>query len=53
MSTLAHDPSPWEIFFSGKVVERKAKAAVPHDMGNPGEDPWFKVNAYCIQGIIH
>lgn len=27
------------------------KGMVPHDVGNPGEDPWNKVNSYCIQDI--
>jgi non-lysosomal glucosylceramidase len=51
LATLAHDESPWEIFYNGKVVSRKARGAVPHDVGTPGEDPWFKVNSYCIQDI--
>ena len=28
---------------------RKVKGAVPHDLGNPGDDPWTMVNSYCIQ----
>ncbi len=39
------------IMHSGKQAMRKVKGAVPHDMGNPGESPWTKVNSYCIQDI--
>jgi uncharacterized protein (DUF608 family) len=30
---------------------RKKEGAVPHDMGNPGENPWNRVNSYNIQDI--
>ena len=36
---------------SGKRARRKVKNAVPHDLGNPGDDPWYKVNSYNIQEI--
>lgn len=32
-------------------LERKVRGCVPHDIGNPGEDPWNKINSYCIQDI--
>ncbi len=52
LATLMQDESPWEIMYTGKYVDRKPRGAVPHDMGNPGEDPWNKVNAYCVQDIL-
>ena len=36
---------------SGKKARRKVQYAVPHDLGNPGDDPWYKVNSYNIQEI--
>ncbi|MFX1273224.1 MAG: non-lysosomal glucosylceramidase, partial [Promethearchaeota archaeon] len=30
-----------------KVVPRKPKGAVPHDLGMPQEDPWHSTNAYA------
>jgi len=41
----------WEIMHDGSFAKRKKKGAVPHDIGNPGESPWNKVNSYCIQDI--
>jgi len=32
-------------------VKRLAKWCVPHDVGNPGEDPWIMPNSYNIQQI--
>jgi len=51
IATMKEYKDQWEIMHSGRVATRKAKGAVPHDMGNPGEDPWNKVNSYCIQDI--
>uniref|UniRef100_A0A6B2KY59 NLGase n=1 Tax=Arcella intermedia TaxID=1963864 RepID=A0A6B2KY59_9EUKA len=33
------------------VTKRKVQWAVPHDLGNPGEDPWVLPNAYNLQEI--
>ncbi|MFW9848173.1 MAG: glycoside hydrolase family 116 protein, partial [Candidatus Thorarchaeota archaeon] len=30
-----------------KVVPRKRRGSVPHDLGMPQEDPWHKLNAYA------
>ncbi len=43
------DAEQRRMMYSGKVVMRKARGAVPHDLGAPTEDPWFKVNAYNWQ----
>ena len=37
------------VWFSGARVPRKVRGAIPHDLGAPGEDPWYKVNAYMMQ----
>eukprot|EP00008_Paramoeba_atlantica_P003308 CAMPEP_0201477522 /NCGR_PEP_ID=MMETSP0151_2-20130828/2528_1 /ASSEMBLY_ACC=CAM_ASM_000257 /TAXON_ID=200890 /ORGANISM="Paramoeba atlantica, Strain 621/1 / CCAP 1560/9" /LENGTH=1132 /DNA_ID=CAMNT_0047858269 /DNA_START=73 /DNA_END=3471 /DNA_ORIENTATION=+ len=41
----------WKTLHSGKKARRKVQYAVPHDLGNPGDDPWYKVNSYNIQEI--
>jgi len=41
----------WRTLHSGKKALRKVEGAVPHDLGTPGEDPWFLVNSYNIQPI--
>ena len=51
LATMKQYKEVWEIMHSGRYASRKVKGAVPHDMGNPGEDPWNKVNSYCIQDI--
>ncbi|KAF2076803.1 hypothetical protein CYY_001880 [Polysphondylium violaceum] len=50
-STLIDYNLNWECIHSGSQIPRKAKCAVPHDLGNPGEDPWKRVNAYNIQDV--
>lgn len=35
------------------MMERKAKDCVPHDIGNPGEDPFKLPNSYNYQRIDH
>jgi non-lysosomal glucosylceramidase len=43
LATMKQYSEVWEIMHSGKYAARKVRGAVPHDMGNPGEDPWNKV----------
>jgi non-lysosomal glucosylceramidase len=51
-STLYDDYSiVWKTLHSGKKARRKVQYAVPHDLGNPGDDPWYRVNSYNIQEI--
>jgi len=50
-STLIDYNLNWECIHSGNQIPRKARCAVPHDLGNPGEDPWKRVNAYNIQDV--
>jgi non-lysosomal glucosylceramidase len=45
------DPAMVEIQWSGKLAPRKSAAALPHDVGGPGEDPFLRVNAYRYQDI--
>ncbi len=41
------DNSPHALLVDKKVVPRKRKGAVPHDLGMPQEDPWYRLNAYA------
>lgn len=36
---------------SGVRAPRKRRGVVPHDLGNPGEDPWRMINAYDAQDV--
>ena len=38
-------------FGEGKNHMRKAANSVPHDLGDPEEEPWVKVNSYNIQNV--
>ena len=50
-ATLEDYSQNWKLMSSGKKSRRKIRGAVPHDVGNPGGDPWFSVNSYNIQDI--
>ncbi|MFW9912288.1 MAG: non-lysosomal glucosylceramidase [Candidatus Thorarchaeota archaeon] len=41
------DDRPHTLLVDKKVVPRKPKGAVPHDLGMPQEDPWYSTNAYA------
>ncbi|EFA86556.1 hypothetical protein PPL_00357 [Heterostelium album PN500] len=48
---LDYSDTQVECIQTGKNMPRKVRGAVPHDLGNPGEDPWKRVNAYHIQDV--
>ncbi|XP_062545738.1 non-lysosomal glucosylceramidase [Armigeres subalbatus] len=37
--------------YDGKIIPRKIKNSVPHDLGDPGEDPFNLINAYPIHDV--
>lgn len=37
--------------FDGKVKPRKVKNSVPHDLGDPAEEPFLMINAYPIHDV--
>ena len=37
--------------YSGKRHQRKVEKAVPHDLGDPEEEAWVKVNSYNIHDV--
>jgi non-lysosomal glucosylceramidase len=41
------DKTPHKLLVDKKVVPRKPRGAVPHDLGMPQEDPWYMTNAYA------
>lgn len=45
------DPEIVTIGATGERVPRKAAGAVPHDLGDPGQDPLRQLNAYTFQNI--
>lgn len=36
---------------SGELRPRKVKGAIPHDLGSPSEDPFYKTNIYNFQDV--
>lgn len=37
--------------FDGRVEKRKLARTVPHDLGDPAEDPYNQINAYPIHDV--
>lgn len=37
--------------YDGKSCARKIKNTVPHDLGDPAEDPWHLINSYPIHDV--
>lgn len=37
--------------YDGKSCARKIKNTVPHDLGDPAEDPWVQINSYPIHDV--
>ncbi len=42
-------PEMWRAVLSNRWAIRKVRGIIPHDLGSPFEDPWYKVNAYNFQ----
>lgn len=38
---------------NGRSCQRKVAGCIPHDVGDPAEEPWEKVNAYTIHDTAH
>lgn len=50
-ATQTEDPTlVWELYGGNWVPLNKA-FSVPHDLGDPEDDPWIKVNAYRIHDV--
>ncbi|XP_045483135.1 non-lysosomal glucosylceramidase [Harmonia axyridis] len=44
-------PDKVTMLFDGESVERKVVNTIPHDIGNPGEEPFVLPNAYNIHDV--
>lgn len=47
-SVVQQDPAERLNLMSGRYSPVKAKNVVPHDIGDPDDEPWQRVNAYLI-----
>uniref|UniRef100_A0A665US71 Non-lysosomal glucosylceramidase n=1 Tax=Echeneis naucrates TaxID=173247 RepID=A0A665US71_ECHNA len=47
-SVVQQDPTERLHLMSGRCSPVKAKNVVPHDIGDPDDEPWQRVNAYLI-----
>ncbi|KAG9463218.1 hypothetical protein GDO78_022189 [Eleutherodactylus coqui] len=45
---LSEDPEMRRYLMSGSVAPVKSRNVVPHDVGDPDDEPWQKLNAYII-----
>ncbi|XP_023331930.1 non-lysosomal glucosylceramidase-like isoform X2 [Eurytemora carolleeae] len=50
-SVVREDKDPQKELYGGKITPRKIKDSVPHDLGDPEEEPWLKVNSYNIHDV--
>lgn len=44
-------PAKMKMLYDGAVVERKLPNTVPHDIGDPGEEPFILLNSYPIHDV--
>ncbi|XP_063309588.1 non-lysosomal glucosylceramidase isoform X1 [Pelobates fuscus] len=52
-AVLQEDLQRTKYLMSGSVAPIKTKNVVPHDVGDPEDDPWQKLNAYLIHDTAH
>ena len=45
------DPQQVTELYGGRVHARKPAGAVPHDLGDPCEEPWRRANSYNIHDV--
>ncbi|XP_048787286.1 non-lysosomal glucosylceramidase [Lagopus muta] len=48
VTVLNEDMQPRQYLVCGETAPVKTKNVVPHDIGEPGDEPWQRVNAYLI-----
>ncbi|KAF5292347.1 hypothetical protein FQA39_LY03381 [Lamprigera yunnana] len=41
----------FRMWYDGLIVQRKVKDTVPHDVGDPGENPFLKINSYPVHDV--
>uniref|UniRef100_A0A8D0E4M1 Non-lysosomal glucosylceramidase n=1 Tax=Salvator merianae TaxID=96440 RepID=A0A8D0E4M1_SALMN len=47
-AVLSEDTRPRLYLMNGQVAQVKLRNVVPHDIGDPDDEPWRRVNAYLI-----
>lgn len=47
-SVVQHDPTERLHLMNGRYSPVKTKNVVPHDIGDPDDEPWLRLNAYLI-----
>ncbi|XP_053150773.1 non-lysosomal glucosylceramidase [Hemicordylus capensis] len=47
-AVLSEDPRPRLYLMSGQTAQVKLRNVVPHDVGEPDDEPWQRLNAYLI-----
>ncbi|KAL2079270.1 hypothetical protein ACEWY4_025014 [Coilia grayii] len=47
-SVVQSDPTERLVLMSGRYSAVKTRNVVPHDIGDPDDEPWTRVNAYLI-----
>ncbi|RDD46384.1 Non-lysosomal glucosylceramidase [Trichoplax sp. H2] len=50
-SIMHEDPELRLIMWTGLRKPRKSYGFVPHDIGEPCDEPWKRINAYCISDV--
>uniref|UniRef100_F6X975 Non-lysosomal glucosylceramidase n=1 Tax=Ornithorhynchus anatinus TaxID=9258 RepID=F6X975_ORNAN len=48
LATLREDLTRRRYLMSGEVAPVKRRNVIPHDVGDPDDEPWARVNAYLI-----
>ncbi len=47
----ASDDTLWNLLLENGKAQRKVAGAIPHDIGSPHEDPWYRLNAYQYRDV--
>ncbi|XP_056662052.1 non-lysosomal glucosylceramidase [Monodelphis domestica] len=48
VATLSEDLTRRKYLMSGVMAPVKKKNVIPHDVGDPDDEPWLRINAYLI-----
>lgn len=50
-SITTENLEPRKQLYDGKITARKVKDSVPHDLGDPDEEPFVQINSYCVHDV--
>ncbi|XP_012264048.2 non-lysosomal glucosylceramidase [Athalia rosae] len=50
-SVNMENPDVWATLYAGEKQLRKKKGSIPHDLGDPDEEPFALINAYPIHDV--